>query len=204
MKYQNHRPAHVRQPAGHRHDFQLVPHIQIGGGLVHKDRLRVLGQRHGKIHLLPLASAELLHGAIGQVARACPFQGFLRGLIVLRPVAARVSQVRKASVQHHSPGGDAGNLPGLGQIGRFTGHLASRQVLQAHAVVKNFSALPGQEAQSRFHQGALAAAVGPQQHRHLSRREDHGNLPEHRLFAVAHGQLFQLNHEAVPSFAATR
>ena len=117
MQHHDHCFARLLKLPGQLHDLKLMGQIQIGGGFIQKQHLTVLGQTHGKIHLLPLSAGQAGHVPPGQMGNACPFHRLLDHLPVLLSVAPGIAQIGKPAVHHHTLHRYAGNRAGLGQIG---------------------------------------------------------------------------------------
>ena len=76
------------QPAHQLQHFQLMTDIQIGRRFVQDQNLRLLGQRHGDPHALPLAAGEGHHRPVFQVVRIRPLHGLRHDFFVPRRNAA--------------------------------------------------------------------------------------------------------------------
>ena len=70
-------------------DLELVAHIQIGGGLVQKKHLGILGQGHGNPHPLLLAAGQLCHRLVLVFDRVGDLQSPADLLLVLLGVAGQ-------------------------------------------------------------------------------------------------------------------
>ncbi len=83
--------------------------VEIGGGLVQHQRPRLLRQRPGDAHALPLAARQRRHPALPQVQHVAALQCTLDGGEIARLCRAERSQVRVATQQHrlvHAQGKD--------------------------------------------------------------------------------------------------
>ena len=64
-------------------EFQLILHIQMRGGLVQKDHLRLLAERPGQHDPLALPVADPVKGTVPQVGSMDQLQGLIHGSLVL-------------------------------------------------------------------------------------------------------------------------
>ena len=65
------------------HQRELVIHVQMKGGFVEKEDLRILGQGAGYHHASQLSAAQLLHGPLGELQGASLLHGVVYLLVLL-------------------------------------------------------------------------------------------------------------------------
>ena len=198
MEHQHHGFALGSQFPGRVHDLQLPPDVQVGGGLVHKYRGGVLSQGHGQVYALPLAAAQGAHVLvfIGKAPRG--LHGGAGNGIILPGVPPGVAAVGEAAMEHHFQRQDGGRVPALGEPGGPLGNFLRAELSDVPAVIENLPLHGGQDPQRRLHQRGFSTAVGPQERRHLPRREIQGYMVHHRLSQIPGGEISELNHGFPP------
>ena len=198
MEHQHHSLAPGSQLPARVHDLQLPPDVQVGGGLVQKYRGGVLSQGHGQIHALPLAPAQGAHVLVFIGKAPCDRHCIPGNGVILRYIPPGVTAVGEPSVEHHFQRQDGGRVPALGEPGSPLGNFLRAELSDAPAVVKNLPLHDGEDPQRRLHQRGFSAAVGPQERRHLPRREIQGYMVHHRLSQIPGGEISELNHGFPP------
>ena len=198
MQHHHHRAPLAREGGGRVHQRELVGDVEEGRGLVHQQRLRLLGEGHGQVRALALAAGELRYGHVGDVQRAGALKRALHGGVVLRAVAPGVGEIGEAAVQGHAAHADAGRGAVLRHVGALLRDLAGAEGGGGRAVQQHLAAHDLADAGGGAQQRALAAAVGPGDCQHLARAEAEADAVQHLPPAVAGAQGTKLYHTMRP------
>jgi hypothetical protein len=173
------REAGARQLPNRREDLHLVVVVEVGGGLVHHQQARLLRQRAGNKHHLPLAARQLLEAAVRQVRDAQPRERGVCCLVVARAMPRPRRHARHPPHQH-----DLARRVGEGERGllRDVG-LAVRPLpageREGVAPVEQDGACRGAaQSQQAAQQGRLAGPVRPEQAHNLPRLDGERHAPE--------------------------
>ena len=188
-------PPGTLQLAQDVQDLHLAGDVQVGGGLVQQQHLGLLGQGQGDPHALSLASGEIGHVAVHEIAQTGELERLGHGGVVLRAPAPEGPAVRVATARdqlpHAHPLRRHGVLRQEAHRLRKTGAVPAADVLPAH---EHLSGGGGQLARARAEQRGLAAAVGAHERRDAPRWERDVHVREHGCATVAgtqsaHGHL---------------
>ena len=163
-----------------REDLHLVVVVEVGGGLVHHERLGLLRQGARHEHHLLLAARHLLVEAVGQVRHLQALKRRLHGPLVVGMMARRPREVRHAPHAHHLAGGvgegQARVLRHVGHVQRPLLHGEARHVLPVHHHGARLGFLKAQHAAQKRR---LAGAVGAQQAQDLAVVQGERHALEH-------------------------
>ena len=155
-----HGVALLRQPPHRLQHPVLVAVIQIGGGLVHDEDLRLLGHGPGDQRHLTLTAGDLVDAAARQIAHAQPLQ-HLHGPLPLRLTGPL--QRRNAAAGPHQHRFQHGVVEhrraDLGDVGRQSGLLAAVKGADVLPAQGDASLIMRQKAQYAAEQGAFARTV---------------------------------------------
>ena len=196
----NHHHAHAllpREGANQLHGFQLIANVQIAGGFVQQQHLRLLNQRPGEKNALPFAAAELVQAAKGVFLQAEPLNRAEHDFAILlrRPDA----DVRRAA--EHDGFDDAHIQTAahvLRHIAKQPADLAPRHPVHIRAVERNAARSRAMNAVDALQKGGFARAVGAHDGQHFSLGEGKADVLKHRrLLLIAEGELLSLKHSAL-------
>lgn len=199
VEHHHHGFAHAVDLPHQLHHLEFLADVQIGGGLVQKQHLGVLGQGHGQVHPLPFPAGELGKFLFRKPGGA----GGLHGPGDLFPVGLgqvpAKAQVGIAAVGHQLPCPNGGDVPGLGQDGRQAGKLLAAKLAQGLAIVEHLPPLEGQQPAGGSQQGGLAAAVGADERGDLPGFKSQADVLQHRAARIPGSDAVQFNHGKPPS-----
>ena len=201
MQHHHHR-ALLGAPALDQH-HQVGDGLGIDGGkrLVQQDEVGVLQKHAGEQHALELADRERVDRPALEARKPDRLDGVLCVVEVDRLGGAEAAEARPAAEQHRVEHGDREGAVDLGLL-RQVGDAPGRAFDAAFDVRRQ----PEQRLQER----ALARAVGPDDGRHLRRRDLGRHVMHGRMAVVAHGQIDQTErrrhsaHQAASHNSAAR
>ena len=173
------------------HEVFGFPGIEAGGGLVHEQELRLLGQGPGDFQTPLVAVGQGLSGLVLLAPQAHQFQQFQGQPAIFRLGSAHHWQRQEGSKDSHllvevNPGENVfqhGHAPeeldileGAGEpqagpaVGGQTQHIRASQ--------PDFAGARGQQAVNQVEAGGLAGAVGADQPEDLARRHRKGDVSQ--------------------------
>ena len=181
----------------------LVAHVQTAGGLVQQQQTRLLHQRPGDGHLLPLAAGQLRDAALHQRGKGHVGQHLRGGGAV--GWAGLQAEAGQAAQQHGVEHRQIAEPDVLRHIGDAPCPLPPGQGRQLLPIEADGAAVRGADAQQIPEQRGLAGAVAAQQDADLAVPQRQRRVPQHRRAAAAvrKGQMLHGQH-AVISFRAKR
>src|ERR1700722_8488655 len=172
------------------HHLALVAEVEARGWLVEHDELRLLRQRAGEQHELPLAAGDHRVRPLPQMRDAEPLKRLHGDGAIGSGWAAEQIAVCRAPHQHHRFDGEGeGDNMGLRHVSEQAAIFADRVAVQRPVAQPYFARLRRQEAEERLEQRRLAAAVRTEQCEHFAgRQRDIEMTPDHAV-AIADGEI---------------
>ena len=181
------------------HQCQLLVDVQVIGGFVHQQDLRLLRQRPCDVDALALAAGKLPPQALLTVVHAHAVQRLGHDLVIARRPALQRRQPRRAAQLHGVPCGDRIQRVGrLRHHGQVPGHLPTPHGTQVVAVQVNSAPRGRMNARQNAQHAGLARPVRADQPQQLARLHGQRHVRQHRVPSRApdHPVHFQGGHLA--------
>ena len=179
------------------HQRQLLVDVQVIGGFVHQQDLRLLGQRSRNVNALALTAGKLPPQAVLPVVHAHAAQCLGDDLVIARRPALQCRQPRRAAQLHGIPCGDRIQRVGrLRHHGQVLGHLPTPHGAQAVAVQVNGALRGRMDARQNAQHAGLARPVRADQPQQLARLHGQRHVRQHLVPSrvPAHPVHFQGGH----------
>ena len=133
--------------ADHVEHLELMGDVEIGGGLVQQQHLRLLGESHGDPHPLALPAGELLEQPSLELVGAGGGERLGHGALILLAPLREQPLMGEAAAGHQLAHGDAvGGDRGLREQAEAAGELLPAQGVQVPAVQQDVAAAGGEQA----------------------------------------------------------
>ena len=153
-------PGLIELPQEFEH-LQLMVEIQVGGGLIQKDGIGILGQGHGNPDPLSLPTGQIIYRQPGIGSGLCDLQGPVDFFPVQVRQVAQAILMGKTTVGHQFVDGDSlRSLQDLGQEGQFSSNFLGWQLSNGQPIQIDRSSLDRKYSGQGLEQGRFATTVG--------------------------------------------
>ena len=186
-----------RQRQHQVHQCQLLVDVQVIGGFIHQQDLRLLGQRPCNVDALAFTTGKLPPQALLPVVHAHAAQCLGHDLVIARRPALQRRQPWRAAQFHGIPRGDRIQRVGrLRHHGQLPGHLSAPHGTQAVAVQVNGALRGRMDACQDAQHAGLARPVRADQPQQLARLHGQRHVRQHLVPSrvPAHPVHFQGGH----------
>ena len=186
-----------RQRQHQIHQCQLLVDVQVIGGFVHQQDLRLLGQRPRDVDALAFPAGKLPPQALLTVVHAHAVQRLGDDLVIARRPALQRRQPWRAAQLHGIPRGDRIQCIGcLRHHGQVLGHLPASHGTQTVALQVDGALRGGMDACQNAQHAGLARSVRTDQPQQLARLHGQRHVRQHLVPSrvPAHPVHFQGGH----------
>ena len=186
-----------RQRQHQVHQRQLLVDVQVIGGFIHQQDLRLLGQRPRNVNALALTAGKLPPQAVLPVVHAHAAQCLGDDLVIARRPALQRRQPRRATQLHGIPCGDRIQCVGrLRHHGQVLGNLPAPHGTQTVALQVNGALRGGMDARQNAQHAGFPRPVRADQSQQLARLHGQRHIRQHRVPSCvpAHPVHFQGGH----------